>query len=195
MPSPLGHALAGLAVAWSAEAMTRMPLGWRAGSTIAVTCAALAIGPDVDWVYPPVHRMMTHSLFATGLVFALAAGIGLRRRPTRWKTAAVCAAAYGSHLLLDWLGGDTKVPAGIQLLWPLDHKWFISDVSVFRATDIGGFFQPRVMISNALAVLGEVAVLLPLALLALFWRRRRLQTRVRHQLQSTPSQPGNEPQV
>jgi membrane-bound metal-dependent hydrolase YbcI (DUF457 family) len=179
MPTPLGHALAGLAVAWSAEAVTKRPLGWRTGSTIAVTCVALAIAPDLDWLYPPVHRMMTHSLFAAALVFVLIAINAVRSLRQPWATVLVCGVAYASHLLLDWLGGDTKIPAGVQLLWPFDHGWFISDVTVFPATDVGRFFEPRIMISNALAVLSEVAILLPIAWLALFWRRRRLAVSIR----------------
>jgi hypothetical protein len=175
MPSPLGHAIAGVAIAWSAEAIARRPLGFRVGSTIAVTAAALAIAPDLDWLYPPVHRMMTHSLFAAGLTVALVAIMARRLTSSpRWGVAIVCGLAYASHLLLDWLGGDTKIPAGIQLLWPFDGSWFISDVAVFRATDIGGFFRPRTIISNALAVLSEVLVLAPIAWLAIAWRRRRL---------------------
>ena len=175
MPSPLGHAIAGVAVAWSAEAIARRPLGFRAGSTIAVTAAALAIAPDLDWLYPPVHRMMTHSLFATALAGGLTAVLARRLEPRlRWPLTVVCVLAYASHLLLDWLGGDTKIPAGIQLLWPFDSAWFISDLTVFRATDIGGFFRPRTIISNAFAVFSEVLVLAPIAFVVFAWRRRRL---------------------
>jgi membrane-bound metal-dependent hydrolase YbcI (DUF457 family) len=174
MPSPLGHALAGVAIAWSAEAIRRQPLRVEPRFTLAGTCVALAISPDLDFLYPPIHRMMTHSL-AAGLCVAVAMWVLHRhRRRDAWTIAVVCVAAFGSHLLLDWLGGDTKRPAGIQLLWPFSADWFISDLHVFRATDIGGFFKPRIMLSNAQAILQEVGIVLPFAAAAYAWRRRVL---------------------
>lgn len=61
------------------------------------------------WIcwYPPVHRMMTHSLAAAAITHHVAGR-------TMWSVSFVCGAAYASHLLLDWLGGDVKAPAGIQ---------------------------------------------------------------------------------
>lgn len=174
MPSPLGHALAGLAIAWSAEAIRKTPVKVEPRFTLAGTCLALAIGPDLDFLYPPAHRMMTHSLLA-------AACVGLllwhthRRRDDGWRVAMICAVAYGSHLLLDWLGGDTKRPAGIQLLWPFSLGWYISDLRVFHATDIGRFFEPRIMLSNALAVIREVLITAPFAMGAYLWRRQRIR--------------------
>ena len=176
MPSPLGHAAAGVAIAWGAEAILRRPLGVRPGATVAVTCAALAICPDVDLLFLPVHRTVTHSLFATAIAgIAVAVVLRRKRRPEVWLPALVCAIAYASHLLLDWLGGDTKIPAGIQLLWPFSDRWFISHWGVFGSTDLGGFFRPRVMIANALAVLRETVLLMPIAAAAYLWRRHRLR--------------------
>ena len=175
MPSPLGHAVAGVAIAWCAEAIRRQPLGFRPGATVAVTCAALAIAPDVDLLYLPVHRTMTHSLLASAVAGIAAAVVLRRRRRTdAWIATAACAAAYASHLLLDWLGGDTKIPAGIQLLWPFSDRWFISHWGVFGSTDLGGFFRPPVMMANALAVLREGVLLTPIAGAAYLWRRHRL---------------------
>lgn len=173
MPSPLGHALAGVAIAWSAEAIRRRPMTVEPRFTLAGACLALAIGPDLDFLYPPSHRMMTHSLLATACV-GLALAALHRRRAEGGTIALIGALAYGSHLLLDWLGGDTKMPAGIQLLWPFSMDWFISDLHLFRSTDIGGMFRPRVIVTNILAVLQEAMITLPLAALAWMWRRRRL---------------------
>ncbi len=175
MPTPIGHAFAGLAIAWSAEAIEKSPLRFARRTTLAGTCLGLAIFPDLDWLYPPAHRTMTHSI--TAVVAAAAAVIALhwlRRSPHLATVTIAATAAYASHLLLDWVGGDTKLPAGIQLLWPFDSGWFISPVSIFRATDIGGFFRPRTMVSNAIAVLTEVLLMVPAALLALAWRRRQV---------------------
>lgn len=183
MPSPLGHALAGVAIAWSAEAITRQPLGFARGSTLAVTCAGLAIAADLDWLYPPIHRMMTHSLLASVAAGVVVAAVKRRQRsPGMLLVSAICALAYASHLLLDWLGGDTKIPAGIQLLWPFSDAWFISPYGVFRATDLGGFFQPWTMLSNLLAVLRELLLMIPVALAAHAWRQRRLHARTQSRL-------------
>jgi membrane-bound metal-dependent hydrolase YbcI (DUF457 family) len=88
--------------------------------------------------------------------------------------ALACGLAFASHLLLDWLGGDTKIPAGIQALWPFSDRWFISSFGVFGATDLGGFFTTRIIISNALAVARELLVIVPLVLAVFVWRGRRL---------------------
>ena len=55
------------------------------------------------------------------------------RRPIA-RVAAMCAAAYGSHLLLDWLGADRYPPLGLQMLWPISKAWYISGVDLFRQT-------------------------------------------------------------
>jgi inner membrane protein len=175
MPSPLGHALAGVAIAWSAEAIKRRQIDFTRGSTLAVAAAGLAVAADLDWLYPPAHRAMTHSLVAAVAAAALIAIVKRRERSADTAVVALaCGLAYASHLLLDWLGGDTKIPAGIQLLWPYSNDWFISPVGVFRATDLGGFFKPWTMVSNALAVLRELLVMVPIAVAAHAWRRRRL---------------------
>lgn len=173
MPTPLGHALAGLAIGWAAEGARGKAMTVRARWSLAITCAALAVFPDIDLVYRPMHRMMTHSLTAVVTAAMLMWLVQRRRHGDAWLLAAVCALAYGSHLLFDLLAGDTKRPAGIQLLWPFSDQWFISSWGIFRATTLGGFFRPHTIVSNALAVLQEIVLLTPLATAAFFWRQRR----------------------
>ena len=45
------------------------------------------------------------------------------RRPAVWLAAA---AAYGSHVLLDWLGTDTIAPIGVMAFWPFDRTYYLS---------------------------------------------------------------------
>jgi membrane-bound metal-dependent hydrolase YbcI (DUF457 family) len=73
MPSPIGHALAGVAVAWSAEQLPGSA-GLKRPFPLAVTlsCVALAVLPDADLIYLPIHRTVTHSIGATMLVTILA---------------------------------------------------------------------------------------------------------------------------
>jgi membrane-bound metal-dependent hydrolase YbcI (DUF457 family) len=140
-------------------------------------CGGLAILPDVDLIYLPLHRMMTHSVITAvigGLVFGYMLAPVLR--VGRWRVAAVGMAAYGSHIGLDWLGGDTKLPAGVQLLWPFSEQWFISSWDVFLPTHLGGFFTLRVILANGTAIVREFLILSPFALVAWIIRRRRLRT-------------------
>ena len=173
MPSPLGHALAGATVAWLAQAVRRTPLEARASNKLALVCAELAVAPDLDFIYPPVHRMASHSITAVVLVTAVA-GLVARRadRRTAWPVAALCGLAYGSHLALDWLGNDTKMPRGIQLFWPFSDAWFISSWGLFGATTLSGFFTPEALLSNTLTVLGELLKLGPIAAIAWAVQRR-----------------------
>src|SRR5262245_36845496 len=87
MPSPLGHMLAGLAVAWGADLVpgrrawrTAPPRGpWyeRAGDGLTVACALLAAAPDLDLLLA-THRSFTHSVTAGVTVGLVAAAWGAR---------------------------------------------------------------------------------------------------------------------
>jgi membrane-bound metal-dependent hydrolase YbcI (DUF457 family) len=85
MPSPIGHALAGVAVAWSAEQLPGSA-GLKRPFPLAVTlsCVALAVLPDADLIYLPIHRTVTHSIGATMLVTILA--IIVTGKVTRFST-------------------------------------------------------------------------------------------------------------
>jgi membrane-bound metal-dependent hydrolase YbcI (DUF457 family) len=167
MPSPIGHALGGVAAVWSADLVDPGP---DASGRLLLLYMALAAAPDLDLLVPGSHRMATHSLFAMLLVFMIAGAV--TGQVTRWRTATLCAAAYGSHLLMDWLGADSVPPRGIQLLWPISDRWFISDLDIFRQTARQHFLAPAVIGQNAIAVLQEVAIVAPIVAL-LWWARRR----------------------
>ena len=153
--------------------MFRAPVRHRAGTTLAFTAAVFAIAPDFDFVYPTMHRMMSHSISAVIAATVCAAIVAHRTKQERpWLTSMVCGLAYASHLALDWLGGDAKLPAGIQLLWPFSDTWFISSWNVFGATVLASFFERQTMIANLVAVLRELAILGPIALGAWLLRGR-----------------------
>lgn len=118
--------------------------------------------------------MMTHSLTAVVVVTAAAWLIARRtdRRTAPSVMAIVCGLAFSSHLAMDWIGGDTKQPAGIQLLWPFSDAWFISSWGVFGATSLGRFFWPETMLSNALTILRELLIVGPLAYAAWVMKQR-----------------------
>jgi membrane-bound metal-dependent hydrolase YbcI (DUF457 family) len=155
--------LAGLSVAWTADAVGR-----RVPARIAIACAALGALPDGDLIVASTHRTATHSVTGVLVIFIVAAAV--TGQVTRWRTAAVCAAAYASHLLLDWLGVDRYPPPGIQLLWPWSDAWYISGWNVFRQTLRQQLWTAPVMRQNAAAIAQEIAILLPL-LAVLWWAR------------------------
>src|SRR5258706_15440046 len=82
MPSPFGHSLAGLAVAWAADLLpgdrawraAPASASWyrRAGNGLTTACAVLAMAPDLDLAFTR-HRTYTHSVGAVVIVGLVAA--------------------------------------------------------------------------------------------------------------------------
>lgn len=169
MPSPVGHAIAGLVIAWTAEswpsaAHQRPP---RAITPLALTCAVLAALPDIDLMFPGQHRTATHSLTATALTFIIAAGVtGWVTRRIGVRTASACAIAYATHVLLDWMAIDPVFPYGIQALWPFSDRWFISGWDLFLNTERRRPLSAATMLINARALIRELLILVPIAALA-----------------------------
>jgi membrane-bound metal-dependent hydrolase YbcI (DUF457 family) len=171
MPSPIGHALAGIAVAWTADlipgdrtwrtAPASAPWHLRAGNGITLACAGLAAAPDLDLAFMP-HRTATHSIGAVVIVGLLAAALAANARRPVVRIALMCAAAYGSHLLLDWLGADYYPPRGLQLMWPINHEWYISGVDLFRQTARLRVFTRGPMLTNVRAIVQEIGILGPI---------------------------------
>jgi inner membrane protein len=161
MPSPIGHALAGIAVG----ALIAGRPGWR---LLAVTAVAAAL-PDVDFLLPLRHRGPFHSVGAAAMAFAAALILLSTASPVtrRWRTAAAVGLAYASHTLLDWLGADTSTPRGLMALWPLSTSFYISGLDVFHSVDrrywVSGFWT-----RNTIAVLREIAILVPIAALSIY---------------------------
>jgi membrane-bound metal-dependent hydrolase YbcI (DUF457 family) len=166
MPSPIGHALAGLAVASAADRI--LPSRYRdpaVSGVLIISCVALAVAPDLDLIYPSSHRTMTHSVFATGLVTIVAAAVtGWVTGRVDWRLAITCGFAHASHILVDWMGQDLATPAGLQILWPFSDRWFISGWEIFRATQRHDPFSVATMIHNLKTGALELAIFVPLVL-------------------------------
>src|SRR3981081_1184563 len=85
MPSPIGHALAGIAVAWTADlvpgdrawrmAPKTAPLYRRAGNGVTLLCAGLGAAPDLALAFSGVHRTVTHSITAVLAIGLCAAAL------------------------------------------------------------------------------------------------------------------------
>jgi len=176
VPSPLGHALAGLAAGWLIA-----PPATRREAVGGTLFALAAMAPDLDLV-AGVHRGPSHSLGAavaagalTWIVSAAASrrpmegeqqGGGARQHSRR---ALAVAAAYATHTLLDWLSADSSAPFGIMALWPLTDNYYESSWHVFLATS-RRYWRPDFWTLTVHAVGREVAILAPIAALVA-WRR------------------------
>ena len=148
-----------------------------------LVCVALATLPDADLLFPGLHRTATHSVTATIVVTIVAAAVTARATTRRsgtggalssiaWPAVVMCAAAHGSHILLDWLGQDPSKLPGIQALWPLSDRWFISGWGVFPGEERRHIFTLPAMVHNLNVLAWELGILGPVVI-ALWWLRPR----------------------
>ena len=160
MPSPVGHALGGIAAAW--------PLVPGRTRRAAAIVAAAAIAPDLDLLVG-THRAASHSVGAAviaGLVIAAVA----RRDRLRWGGSVTL--AWLSHILLDWLSNDTRPPIGIMALWPFTERYYKAGIEIFPAVS-RRYWESRFWIYNLHALVVELIVMTPIAVAVVWWWRRR----------------------
>ena len=185
MPSPIGHGLAGLAAAWAADLVpgdrawrtgrsadsSRSSIYSRAGGTLTVACVALGCAADIDLLWGS-HREYTHSVGAVIITAICAAIVARRAKLPAVRVTIMCASAYATHVVTDWLGGDAKPPYGIRALWPFDDGWYISPVIVFKGTQ--RFYQTlgEAVRVNAAALAGEVLILVPIVVVLWLLREK-----------------------
>jgi membrane-bound metal-dependent hydrolase YbcI (DUF457 family) len=173
VPSPVGHALGAIAIAWPI-----VPRKIRHGALIV---AAAAIAPDLDLLVA-THRGASHSIGAALLAGLLAAIVvrgladGTGDSPSGIRDAALwvgiaVALAWGSHVLLDWLSNDTRPPVGIMALWPLSDAYYKAPIEIFPPVS-RRYWESQFWLYNLRAVAVEMLLLGPLAAVAL-WRMRR----------------------
>ena len=170
MPSPVGHALAGLIV----HVLSARDRAERESLGRAALLAAAATAPDLDLLFRFVdgrnhHQAETHSVGAAALCGVLvwaAARLKRHARPAALSLAA--SAAWLSHLLLDYVGADTHPPIGILALWPFESTYHKAPWILFL--DIGRTLEWATVRHDALAVAWELVLLGPLLLAS--WRLR-----------------------
>lgn len=173
MPSPVGHALGGLALGWLAAGRDRI----ERPVVAAALFAGLGAVPDVDILVEGTHRLYTHSVAAVALVAALAALVpGRPFGLSRARFVLACTLAYGSHLLLDWMGDDRSVPIGIRALWPFTEAYFQSSLKWFPPVE-RRYWLPGFWTANLRAIAWEVLVLAPVVALAAWLRARTARRR------------------
>ena len=173
MPSPVGHVIAGIAAGWLVAGRPQGPEWRRDGIREALVFGALGALPDVDLLVG-AHSGPTHSIGAAAIVAVVVwlAGRGLRIRHGL-VGAAACFAAYGSHVILDWLATDSSPPIGIMALWPFSRLYYESDVHVFFAISRRYAQGWSFVRQNLIAIAREIAILVPMALIVGVTRRRR----------------------
>ena len=165
MPTPVGHALGGLATVWFAAAITRE----RPSNTFVVACAIAAMAPDLD-ILVNSHRTYAHSIGAAAIVGAGAWFV--RRRacprasPSPAFAALTIAAAYASHIVLDLLAKDTAEPLGLMALWPFSSRFYISGADLFMEVSRRYWKFDEFIVGNFTAVGWELILLAPVVALA-----------------------------
>ncbi len=209
MPSPVGHAIAGLTVAWISETVSgtrtaegssgalaapwartvfpdaRSELVRTSFSGLAVTSALLAAAPDADILFHS-HRMFTHSLGMAALVWLAALVVAASRSGPALRIATTCGLAYASHVFLAWLGHSNGGQSGLMALWPFSSRRYISDLGVFW--DVSRrWWQPGEFVRRNLEVFAhELLLLAPLALVV--WAVKvRVEAQRREESRSFPA--------
>jgi hypothetical protein len=153
--------IVGLLAAPAASARQRWAGQWRLPAVLGV----VACLPDLDFLWGR-HNYETHSVGAAVLA-GLAVLVGTRGR--NWRLAIAVAAAWGTHVLFDWLGSDDSPPIGIMALWPVSSGFYYAGVEWFDPIS-RQIWRDDFWWQNLIAVLKEIALLAP-PVAALAWFR------------------------
>lgn len=167
MPSPIGHALGGLAAGWAVSPPAR---DRRSLVTQAAIFAALGAAPDLDLLIGR-HHYEAHSVGAAILAGLLAAWMRWPIGQGRWRIFFAATAAWASHPLLDMLAPDHSPPIGVMAFWPFSHQFYITGIEIFLPI-ARQWWRPGVIAWDARAGLREGLMLVPLVGLV-WWIRTR----------------------
>ena len=153
MPSPLGHALGGIAAGW----ILAPPRDRSVARTLqsGALFAAIALIPDLDLLINQ-HQGPTHSLGA-----ALIAGLAVGAFTRQGRLGAAAACAYASHVFLDWLGADTAPPFGVMALWPVSREHYLSRVDLVLG--VLRHYRAGFWAFNLKSIARELVILAPVA--------------------------------
>lgn len=191
MPSPIGHALAGLTTAWLVQAAAGRDLSTPSGAAcgpvahrlrravviLPAVCVVLAVAPDFD-LFLGNHRMVSHSLGAALVTGLAAAAVGRWLHVAGTRVGIACGLAVATHVILDWLGSDSSTPQGVMALWPFSSAYTISGLDWFSNITRRYWFPREFVRINLHALARELVILVPVTALA--WRIRALTTGKRH---------------
>lgn len=178
MASPVGHTLAGIAAGLMVQ--RPQPSARKRWLGVVVVAANLA---DMDFLLGLwggdlnlFHRQWTHSLVFAAAVTGLVYGVALwKNKASARATALLWGTVMLSHLLVDLLTLDRRVPLGIPLFWPFVGHYVISPFTplgdLYKSGGMGHFIGSLFCVHNAQTVLREVVLLGPFVILAAQWTR------------------------
>jgi len=181
MPTPIGHALGGIAAGYLVTGLFAWSRGFiklsveRARSTKgtnlvggAITLACMGMLPDIDFIFS-AHREFTHSIGATAVLMMVTAVL------TNWRCVelpCVVGAAYASHIGLDWLAADSSFPAGLMALWPFTSEYYLSSYDFFLFLNVcRQIGEVQCWINNGLALFRELTILVPVTAVVVWFQR------------------------
>lgn len=145
-------------------------MGWGAAPRhdvrMALVLAAAALAPDLDLLIGN-HRGISHSIGAAAIVGAVTWIF-----TKRIAFALAVALAWGSHIFLDWLSNDTRPPLGVMAFWPFTSEYYKSSLEIFPPVS-RRYWEARFWIYNLRALVFELIVLGPPALICIFLSRYR----------------------
>lgn len=167
MPSPLGHCLMGCSLY-----ADRSPVRRRSWWTLAAF-VFFANAPDLDFIPGLLignphafHRTATHSLVFPVAVALLAMLISAwRGRTQAFRVGRLVFFALLSHIALDYFCAPSK-DSGVALFWPLMNERFAAPTAFFPLLS----HKHILSWGNVVAVIGEMAIISVLLLIALVRR-------------------------
>ena len=175
MPTPIGHALGGIAVGYvvaacrgsSSDDRSQFVIPWTGFGSSVLSLSIIAVLPDIDLLFG-LHRGLTHSVTA-----ALIIGVvyGLCQQADRFGVGICAFLAYGSHLVFDWCGVDTGPPSGVMAFWPFSENYYQSSFLIFHRV-CREYWDPACWENNVMALGWELAVLVPVTGIAILLHRR-----------------------
>ena len=182
MPTPIGHALGGITAGYvvatfvtaksAARAVRVVPAGLVNPVCGLGTLACVGMLADVDLLFG-LHRGLTHSLAAALFVGLLYACTRYQQRVLAGLTVS---AAYGSHVLFDWIGVDSGPPLGVEVFWPLSEQYYQAEFLLFFRI-CRDYADPDCWSHNAMALGWELIILVPLTGAVVWMHRVYVQRR------------------
>jgi membrane-bound metal-dependent hydrolase YbcI (DUF457 family) len=165
MATPIGHYLVGISLAGlvATNERHRREAPWW---------ATFAWAPDLD-VLPGLavgelgrfHHGVSHSFLATVLVAGAVAGAFAIRGRASIRILLVVLVLCASHLALDFVTSDPGAPVGMPFLWPWSDQPFQSPWSLLP--NVEHTSRPLIGVHNALLMVRETLIFVPLAALVL----------------------------
>ena len=180
MASPIAHTLGAYAVLVTLE--PKLVSTRRLNSIALGTAFVFGNLADADFVVEQFtsNPFWRHHYFTHSIPFAILLGVvcylilKIANRKNAGRDAGLVCAAYSSHLLIDFFTDDGSKPYGIPLLLPFSHQHFMAPFPIFYSIHRGELTD-LFSAHNLIGVMIEVAVMGPIAYLAVFVARVRLE--------------------